>query len=101
VAGASPQVAILVKKLSGFAGHDQRGRMYIPGLGEAAIDDDGGISAAKLADLQSAFSQFLTDVNLGTPEGMVIFHTDALTAPTKVTQLQVDPRVATQRRRLR
>lgn len=97
---ASPQVAILVKKVTGFAGRDMRGRMYVPGIGKTAVQADGGITAAKLEDLQFAFTNFLANLTAnGTP--MVLGHNAPLQDWTPVTNLVVDARVATQRRRLR
>lgn len=97
---ASPQVSTLIQKLTGFAGKQARGRMYVPGLNRDEISVTGTIGSTRLSQLQTAADQFLIDLTTnGCP--MVLLHTSPAVPPTVVTSLNVDDLVATQRRRLR
>lgn len=100
--GMTPNVAILVKKVTGAGGRRNRGRMYIPPVypGEAGVDYNGVIDADKVLVLQSqyavAYSLIVDDDLLP-----VLFHTEAPFTPTDISSFQVQQIVATQRRRLR
>lgn len=98
--GMTPQVTYLIKKVTGFGGRAFRGRMYWPGVQEEAISDSGSISATLDAALLAAADEFLDTLDTG-GYPMVLLHTDGLIAPTPVTALIPDGRVATQRRRVR
>lgn len=99
-ATAPPQVASLLQKSTGLAGRPFRGRMYIPGIAEAIVDEAGRITSPSLGIMQTAATAFLDD--LGTNNvPMYILHESAAIAPTEVTALNLSPKVATQRRRLR
>ena len=93
------QVAILVKKVTGFAGRAFAGRFYVPGLEEGNVDADNLIAGAVLTNMQTSADDFLSAIegNVGT---MVIDHAAAIDS-TPVVSLLVDQLVATQRRRLR
>lgn len=95
--------AYLVRKRTGLGGRQHRGRLFMPGLNETLVDPAGVMSSATVAVLQGDWDAFLAAVNDPTP--MVILHSDPLVgsppAPTDVTSLPVDNRIATQRRRLR
>lgn len=97
--GASSQVAYLVRKNTGLGGRRGRGRMYLPGVNEAAIGSDGVLDSTFLGELQDEVDEFVGSLSLASLP-MVVLHDDA-TAPTAVTTLVVQPVVATQRRRLR
>jgi hypothetical protein len=100
-AAAPWQVAYLIKKVTSFPGRFNRGRMYLPGVDETKIDNAGRIDAAKVTTLAQAM------VSLGVGMGQASFNPQLLhnsppdRAPTSITALNVDPFVATQRRRLR
>lgn len=97
---APPQVSWLIKKTTGFAGRSNRGRFFLPGAVEGAIDAGGALTPTALSNLQIAASQFLGD--LGTlGQEMVVLHENPALTPRVVTALVVDARVATQRGRLR
>jgi len=90
--------ALLVRKNTGLGGRSGRGRMYFPPFAfpEADVSPTGFIGAP-LTGIQTAMSAWLVSVS-----GMYLFHDEALSiAPTVVTSLTVDNRIATQRRRLR
>lgn len=97
---APPQVSVLIQKSTGLAGRSKRGRMYIPAIVETQIDDGGLIVAANLAGMQTAADNFLADLTTNGVD-MYLLHDDPLEPATRVTALNVAPKVATQRRRLR
>lgn len=103
----SPQVAYLLQKSTGLAGRANRGRMYIPGTREAIVNSDGNIISTDLATMQTGASAFLADLATNNVP-MYILHDPPKEPPgapapdpTLVTALNVAPKVATQRRRLR
>jgi hypothetical protein len=97
-----PNTAMLVKKVSGQGGRRNRGRMYVPGISQLTIDHVGGIAPATLATYDTAVNNLLLGIESGSfMDRLVIFHSIAPLTPTIVEDLQVDPRIATQRRRLR
>jgi len=100
--GAPPpaQVAYLLQKSTGLAGRPNRGRMYVPAANEDEIDGGGFLSAPAVADRQASADLFFNAlVSASLP--LYILHTSAAIAPTEVNSLEVDGKVATQRRRLR
>lgn len=100
LAGMTPQVAYLVHKVTAYAGRQNRGRLFVPGVSEQWCDDAGNIPTSRLATMQSAFDQFLTTT--GTTTGpLTVLHNDPSTFLSDVLSLKVSAKVATQRRRLR
>lgn len=104
--------ALLVKKRTGLAGREGRGRIYQPGIPENQVDAVGALDSTALADGTAAWSGYLSALSAaaggaisGPPVPMVLLHTDpqagVTPGPTPVTSLVVDSRIATQRRRLR
>jgi hypothetical protein len=98
-AQVTPQVAVLVRKRSLLGGRKNRGRFYLPGLIEGGVNEGGLLSEATYTAWQSAASAFLTALDTA-GHAMVILH-NAVGAPTPVSALVLDTKVATQRRRLR
>lgn len=96
----TPQVALLIQKITGLAGRQNRGRMYMPTLAEDNVDDGGFLIAGALSAFQAAADQFDSDLDLSAVP-MTILHTSPAVTPSQVSSLQVSPKVATQRRRLR
>lgn len=94
--------AMLIRKVSGLAGRKNRGRIYVPyAASEDATDNYGNIGGAALSDQQGRADAFLSDATSLTPVyGLVILHS-AAGDPTDLTNLSVQGRIATQRRRLR
>lgn len=95
-----PNVAFLYQKLSGLAGRTNRGRLYMPGVPEGAVDGDGFLTAAALSNNQGLADTFLSKL---AADDLVlhILHTSAAITPTEVNSLVAATKVATQRRRLR
>lgn len=98
--------AILVRKLSALGGRKGRGRAFLPWVSETSVSDAGVLTPTYVTAWQANMDDFITNrldsagTGLSVDLGLVILHNDA-TVPTPVTNLIVDPMVATQRRRLR
>lgn len=104
----APQVAALVKKSTSFAGRQFRGRMFVPGIAQGAVDADGTLTAGAVTGIQGLFDSnpnSLLQQHATKDVPMVLLHNDPLVgvapAPTTLDNLFVEPLVATQRRRLR
>lgn len=95
----TPQVSVLIRKRTSSGGRRHRGRFYLPGLIESGVDPGGLLSGDTPAAFQDGADDFLAALATAALP-MVILHFDA-TDPTTVISLDVDARVATQRRRLR
>lgn len=99
---APPNVTFLVKKLTPNGGRQGQGRMYVPGVGEGFINQDGLIDATQLTTWRTQVDGFLGDLTAG---GLVpaLLHAEGspISAPYLVTSFFLDNKVATQRRRLR
>lgn len=96
----SPQVQGLLKKSTAFAGRKNRGRMFIPDMSEAQVDNGGLINSggqALLQDIANAW-RIAVPAASGLITDPVILHTDA-TAPTVITAMLAEARVATLRNR--
>lgn len=120
-----PNTSALVTKTSGFAGRRNRGRMFIPGVISEAASEQGVLDAGALVAYQAILTAWFEHIDappvIPGDEGryLVILHSEAthwelvggqprrvgngtaIPPPTRVTGLQLEARVATQRRRLR
>jgi hypothetical protein len=99
-ANDSPQVAVLVKKITAGGGRKNSGRWFLPGITENSTNDGGFVSADRVADLNTRLNDFRTGI-AAVGLSMTILHGLAGEAPTPVTLLAVQSLMATQRRRLR
>jgi len=104
----SSNCALLVKKRSNRGGRRGRGRMFVPWLDSTKVDPNGIYNATQVTTEQGRWTTFhdLLEVGqAGNPTPMVVLHNSEGNSPpgtpTRVTQLVVDPIIATQRRRLR
>lgn len=106
-------VASLFKKSTASGGRRNRGRMFIPGPAETTVDAAGSWDSVVRDTLNGEAVTFLASL-AAINNNMVILHParpapepkpvpEAIpeAPPTEVTSLVLDPRVATQRRRLR
>ncbi len=96
----SPQVSLLVKKVTAGGGRQQRGRMFLPMVAESQTDAGGVLTGGTRAAFQAAVEAFRLDL-VARNVPMVLLHNQPEIIPTPVTGLVVDLKVATQRRRLR
>lgn len=100
VSSPSPNVAVLVRKLTALGGRMNRGRFFIPWYAdESALDEGGRLSTLERQATQDALTVFLAALTT-TELPMVVLHATSLSTPPIVTALSVDGLVATQRRRL-
>lgn len=99
-----PNAAVLITKVTAAGGRAGRGRLYLPAVDKAEVDDAGNLTGPMVAAVNTNADAFLDGLTaLGTP--MEVFHgaTSPLfsSGPTNVTALVCQNRIATQRRRLR
>ena len=95
-----PNTAYLIQKRTVFGGSAYRGRMFLPGVIEERVENDGLLTPTAYDMLQDEADAFLTRM---TTEGnpLVLLHGDPTLDPTPIAALNVAQKVATQRRRLR
>lgn len=97
-----PNAAYLIHKITNMGGRAGRGRMYLPGLSEGEVDQDGTLAGTGEDVISGWFDDFGDQLALGnlTP---VLLHNEGspITTPTPIVQFICDGTVATQRRRLR
>lgn len=97
------QVCLLVQKETGVIGKHFHGRMYTPGVADVHLDTtrDNWL-AAFVSSAQTDYNNFLADLQAGVvTDNMVLLHRDLAVPPTVVSFLNVESKLATQRRRLR
>lgn len=98
----APNTSVLIRKSTSLGGRMNSGRMFIPGISETVVSEAGMLSGGAHTAWQVAAENFLEALQTkGVP--MVLLHSSSQIQglPLAVTSLQVDNRVATQRRRLR
>lgn len=94
--------AVLINKNTAAGGRAGKGRMYIPGIRENKISGAGVMDTDEFAAWISAAVGFFEDMNDDDLTPVLLHGTGSpLTTPTAITSLQVQNKVATQRRRLR
>lgn len=99
-AAAPPNVSNLVRLGVENVSNRFGGRMFVPGVNEGQVDGAGLWSSAYLSDGQLKVNGFLSDLVLQAGCAPVVFSSTGA-PPRLVTTGTLDPRVATQRRRLR
>lgn len=98
----SPAVAVLVHKVTAIGGRPGRGRFFLPGVQESEVDVAGVLTSAFVDGLQDEVDAFVAElISSGMPPVLLHSETSPVATPTPITSLQVDSRVATQRRRQR
>lgn len=98
--------AYLVHKRSAVAGRAGRGRLYLPGVAEAAVNAVGQVDPGQVSGYQALLTTWLAAIASAlASDGMVVLHDSdgaySAASPYPVTSLVMDNRVATQRQRLR
>lgn len=122
-----PNVAIIIRKLTALGGRRGRGRFFLPGMLESFADNAGFVSSSSQSSLNTAFATYLTALGAAAGAGEkpvipLLLHNNSSTTtrstgggtttititegaagpvPTVITGYQCDPKVGTQRRRLR
>lgn len=106
---ATINTALLLRKVTALGGRKNRGRMYIPGPKETALDAGGFLVGTYLPDQEAAVASYLSGLRatLWFDEPYLFHSYDTaappvpLPAPTEITALHFQNRAATQRRRMR
>jgi hypothetical protein len=97
--------AYLIHKVTAFGGRRNKGRFYLPGVGEPDVSILGALTTAEKTRIQNALNAWFVALNaIANIDDVVILHSSGITptpAPTAVVGFLIDPVVATQRRRLR
>jgi hypothetical protein len=100
---SNPNDCVLVHKRTAGARGVRQGRMYLPPPGEGSMDEDGRLTQGAITAMNTRLASFLTNTTQGgiseETRFLTVLHVD--NTNTKVRALQVDPLVATQRRRQR
>lgn len=96
----APQVSALITKTTNTGGRRGRGRLFMPGLPESAVDQSGVVDPANRAALTGVWEDFREAI-AAADLPMVVLHSSGSVAPTTVTALSCQGQVATQRRRNR
>lgn len=100
--GEPPMVAVLVRKVTGQPGRYNRGRMYLPGISEDGVDPLGFLASGYLDGWQAVLDTWMDQIAANNFTPMLLHNLDSpVTTPTEIIGLQVQTRVATQRRRNR
>lgn len=98
--------AYLVQKRTVQGGRRNRGRLFLPGVVDSAIGDNGVLTPSAQEDLQDAVDLWITETEAAwVAEGATevypcILHADGVGAPPVVEQFSVSGKIGTQRRRL-
>lgn len=98
----SPNVSVLLHKVTGSGGRTGRGRMYIPGVPTAQVSPAGILNTTYVDGVTAAWNAFRVAMD-GIGHEPVLLHAPGspVTDPIGITSFECDQRVATQRRRLR
>lgn len=101
----APNVSAVIEKQTGGGRRGEKpGRMFLAGLGDARVDNNGIILAIWRQQLDEAFQDFLESIDDGgvaeVPHYPVVVHVKSETA-TRVTGFVTQPIIGQQRRRLR
>lgn len=102
----SPNAALLVTKRTASGGKRGKGRMFLPPLGENVVAVGGIIDATTVTTIQGRLNDFMAaQAADDLPLYLIHRHDPALgqspVVPTQITQLVLDNKLASQRRRLR
>lgn len=102
---APPNVTYLIRKTTTFAGRRYRGRMYLPYVANAAIQQTGQLLSSEVTILNTATTALGTGLIAAGPNAasfrLLHASSDLSATPTPTAcALQADDFVATQRRRL-
>jgi len=102
----APNTALLVTKNTSLGGKRGKGRMFVPGLSEGDVANNGIVLAGPLAGFQTSWNAALTQLQSLTLLPMLLHSYDPALGqspqvPTEVTSFVPQALIATQRQRLR
>lgn len=91
--------AFLLQKRTGFGGRRNRGRMYLPGVSEGAVGDDGTVDFGVSGGISTNVDSW--EAGLPGDWAFVLLHQVAPFTPSLITTINVGTKIASQRGRLR
>lgn len=102
-AGMSPNnTAWLLRKNTTMGGRRGRGRLYVPGVPDTSSNGIGLLTSPALSLAQTCATLLESALTgLAGIDNCVLFHETAPFTPTPIVTITAQPRVATQRRRMR
>jgi len=89
----------ILKKTTAAGGRRNRGRNYLPGVGEGAVGDDGVVDTDVANGISSNFGDVRADMTTAGCE-LALLHNSAPFNPTAVVTALCEAVIGTQRRRL-
>lgn len=93
---------LLVKKVTASGGRRGRGRAFVPGFRNSVVLANGNLTSTFVTAMQGEWDTWRTNmVALAEVDSLVLLHETAPFTPSPITDLVVDARAATQRRRMR
>lgn len=95
-----PNIAVLIQKRGALGGRRNRGRMYLPGLTQSAINAAGTLDSSVVTGIQTNVDTMLSQ-QATAGDTPVVFHQSSPFTPTNVGVFSVQNTIATQRTRLR
>lgn len=99
---AGPNVTVLLQKITAFGGRAGRGRMYLPGIPENSIENDGLLATSYFTAWDEVWDAFrIATAASDLPLSLLHSADSPISVPTPITRINLDPKTATQRRRLR
>lgn len=103
--GAPYNTAYLVKKTTSSPGRQNRGRLFLPGVNELLLDNNGMISGSKFTSLQTGLNDMKTTFEAHNFDPFLLHNSSSgggsPVGPTPIAAFALQNQVATQRRRLR
>jgi hypothetical protein len=97
-----PNCALLINKTTSHGGRSGRGRMFLPGIPNAQVDDGGVVAGGFLTEVNGDLVTFMGKIEARDCQ-VVLLHGAAspVSLPYAVDQMLAQGKIATQRRRLR
>lgn len=98
-----PNNAILLQKRTGLGGRRGRGRSYLPGAVDSGVNEDGTLDGGYQNGVQANIADCISGMAAVGADGFtpVLLHQTAPFAPTDILTWLCQPKIATQRTRLR
>lgn len=100
-----PNTCFLIRKSSVLVAGQRTGRMYLPGVPESAVDENGVIAGATVTAITGGVTDFLTGMNASGVGELVLVHftgpTDATGTKSLIDSMECQGTAATMRRRMR
>lgn len=94
--------SMLVKKLTALGGRANRGRMFYPEVRKDHVNGAGLMDSSWVGTVQDDVEDWMAKLTTVTGiDALYLFHSDEEAAPTAITNLVVQAKIATQRRRMR